>query len=294
MTGDGVRHRSVVRDVLRTAYEAYSSTSADERRTVEDTAADFTTRVDRRLTGRIEDCFAAQEPEFTVLSEEQETVTRPESGPIAIVDEVDGTANLAKGNGDLPFGTVVAIADVADPTFDEVVAMGYLVLPRGDLYEAYRGEGATLTQGWIADDGVDETRETSALGSTGRRSVAGSPPDVLVDQYMLADRPDLAEPLWSMGYPGDFRSLCHHLTLVARGSYDVAVSGDYCRLHEAKRATAEELAGAYRLLVESGGAVTDWEGEPLDGTRIGFADGDTHDVVAAATEELAREVAGRL
>jgi hypothetical protein len=38
--------------------------------------------------------------------------------------------------------------------------------------------------------------------------------------------------------------------------------------------------GGYRLLVESGGAVRDWDSDPLNRIRIGFADSDTHDFVA--------------
>jgi fructose-1,6-bisphosphatase/inositol monophosphatase family enzyme len=297
MRGDPA-YRTAVRGALETAHETFVATSDEDRRVVEDTAADFTTAVDRRLGERIRAFFDAQPTEFCLLSEEGPTAPSSRSAPIVIVDEVDGTANLAKGNGDLPFGTVVAVADAVDPTFDDVAAMGYLVLSTGDLYEAYRGQGASLTRRWAGRSDATDDPARSRLESSGRSRVDGTadqaPPSVLVDQYMLAGRPELARTLWTLGYPGDYRSLCHHLALVARGDYDIAVSGDHCVLHEEKRATAEELAGAYRLVIESGGAVMDWEGVPLCDVRIGFADGETHDVVAAATESLARETARHL
>ncbi len=291
-------YRTAVRGVLKAAHETFVRTSDEDRQTVEDTEADFTTAVDRRLGKRIRAFFDAQPTEFCVLSEEGPVASRPNSAPIVIVDEVDGTANLAKGNGDLPFGTVVAVADTADPTFDDVVAMGYLVLSTGDLYEAYRDQGASLTRRWARQPDTTSSPSRSNLESSGRSRINSdvdqTPPSVLVDQYMLAGRPELARTLWTLGYPGDYRSLCHHLTLVARGDYDIAVSGDYCVLHDGKRATAEELAGAYRLVTESDGAVIDWEGNPLGDVRIGFADDKTHDIVAAATENLACETARHL
>jgi fructose-1,6-bisphosphatase/inositol monophosphatase family enzyme len=284
------RFQSVVRGALERADAAFAELSDDDRRAVPTEDADFTTAFDRSLTDRFEQFFADQSARYAVLTEEQTDAATVDADYLAIVDEVDGTANLANGVGELPFGPVVAVCDDPDPTFGDVAAMGYLVLPTGDLYEAYRGEGAFLTRGWAAAGDDRRTR----LETTGRTSADGTPPNVLVDQYMLAERPELASVLWRLGYPGDYRSLGHHSALVARGAYDVAVSGDYCLLHEGKRATAEELAGASRLVSEAGGAVTDWDGDSLRTQRIGFDDGKPHDVVVAASEELASVVAERL
>lgn len=281
------RFRPVVRGALRRARDAFGELSDEDREAVPTEDADFTTAFDRSLTERFERFFAERADQYAVLTEEQTTTAAADADYLVIVDEVDGTANLAKGVGELPFGPVIAICDDLDPTFGDVVAMGYLVLPTGDLYEAYRDEGAFLTREWAEEAGGRRTR----LRTTGVTTSEQTPPDVLVDQYMLAERPDLASTLWSLGYPGDFRSLGHHSALVARGAYDVAVSGDYCLLHDGKRATAEELAGGFRLVAEAGGAVTDWDGRSLRSQRIGFAEGKPHDVVVAATREFAAEVA---
>ncbi|SFG73420.1 fructose-1,6-bisphosphatase [Halopelagius inordinatus] len=281
------RFRPVVRGALRRARSAFGELSNEDRTAVPTEDSDFTTDFDRSLTERFEQFFAERDERYSVLTEEQATTTASDADYLVIVDEIDGTANLANGIGELPFGPVIAICDDIDPTFGDVVAMGYLVLPTGDLYEAYRDEGAFLTRRWAEEPDGRRTRlQTTAVTMSDQ-----TPPGVLVDQYMLAERSDLASALWGLGYPGDFRSLGHHSALVARGAYDVAVSGDYCLLHEGKRSTAEELAGAFRLVAEAGGTVTDWNGRSLRSRRIGFTEGKPHDVVVAANREFATEVA---
>ncbi len=74
---------------------------------------------------------------------------------------------------------------------------------------------------------------------------------------------------------------------VARGAYDVAVTGDFCRWAEHKHSTAEELAGGYLLVTEAGGAVVDWSGDDLGPQQVGFHEERPFNVVVAATDALA-------
>jgi len=311
--------RETLRGCLRAIDEDYRALERDgHASTVTDRSVDFATAADTELTETIRDYFASRPRTYRVLSEESVTGTdtagRATEADAAggrnatdvpdltvIADEIDGTANMLNG-GDAPFGPVVAIATVGDPTFDDVAAAGFLSLQTGDLYEAYRGEGAVRTERWARDgddsDGNDADRNDAGgdiLSTSGRTSVAGDDyPQLLVDQYMLSGVPDVVERCLSTGYPGDFRSWIYHVALVARGSYDLAVTGDHCELNEAKRATAEELAAGYRLVTEAGGSVVTWEGDDLGPERIGMAEGRTFDTVVGATGALAREFAGRL
>jgi fructose-1,6-bisphosphatase/inositol monophosphatase family enzyme len=282
---------AVIRGCFRAISDEYRALErSGHTSTITDRSTDFATTADKRLTDTIREHFSSQPSTYRLLSEESSDGSSG-GDRVVIADEIDGTANMVNG-GDAPFGPVLAVASGEDPTFDDVVAAGFLSLQSGDLYEAYRGEGATLTERWI--ENRDDT-EAVPLSTSGRPTVSGDDyPQILVDQYMLSGIPEVAERCWTAGYTGDFRSWMYHIGLVARGSYDLAVTGDYCALHENKRATAEELAGGYLLVSEAGGAVTTWNGTDLGPERIGMAEGRTFDTVVGATERLAREFAQRL
>jgi fructose-1,6-bisphosphatase/inositol monophosphatase family enzyme len=283
--------KTTIRGCLRAIDDEYRELErAGHTSTIADRSTDFATTADKRLTDTIREYFSSQPATYRVLSEESSAESNA-GDRVVIADEIDGTANMLNG-GDAPFGPVLAVAATGDPRFEDVLAAGFLSLQSGDLYEAYRGEGAFHTAGW-AESEADI--EAAPLSTSGRTAVSGSDhPQILVDQYMLSGAPEVAERCWSVGYPGDFRSWIYHMGLVARGSYDLAVTGDYCALHENKRATAEELAGGYLLVSEAGGTITTWDGTDLGPERIGMAEGRTFDTVVGATEQLAREFARRL
>ena len=284
------RLRSVVRGCLRRIHDDFTGIELrGEGTRVIDRSVDFSTKADSIISRTIRAYFDSLPESYVVFSEEREHDTDHGATRAVIADEIDGTANLIGGGG-LPFGPVIAIAPDPDPLFTDITAVGFLSIPTGDLYEAYRGAGASVVTGWIG--GRNDTQLLSTSGRT--RLSAEPPPNVLVDQYMLGDRPELARTLWTMGYPGDFRSWAYHTAAVARGSYDLAITGDHCALNDAKRATAEELAGGYLLIREAGGHVTTWNGGRLDSKRIGMADTATFDVVAAASEELAVAASKRI
>lgn len=286
--------RKIIRGCFDRLYDDF--TELDQTKdpsTVIDRDVDFSTLADKRLSCSLREYFASQPDTYIVRSEES-TVDEPDSADwIVIGDEIDGTANMING-GDIPFGPIIAITTEREPRFNDVAAMGFMSLRSGDLYEAYRGEGAFLTKGWA--NGDDETGESSRRLSTSSRTAFSEDeyPQILVDQYMLSGRPALAEVCWTVGYPGDFRSWAYHIALVARGTYDLAVTGDYCTFHQAKRSTAEELAGGYLLLSEAGGTITTWTGDDIGPEPIGMNDGRTFDTIAAATEQLAVRFSDRL
>lgn len=283
-----------VRGCLSRLYEDFSTLESQGGATaVVDREVDFSTEADVRLSESVQEYFDAQPETYTVLSEESDPDTDATSEWTVIVDEIDGTANMMNG-GDVPFGPIIAISPATDPRFEDVVAMGFLALPSGQLYEAYDGQGASLTEGWITSDDATE-ESTRPLETSSRTAIEmGDPPQILVDQYMLSGRPELAELCWTIGYPGDFRSWAFHMALVARGSYDLAITGDHCELHAEKRATAEELAGGYLLVEEAGGTITTWAGDSLGPELIGMVDTRTFDTIVASTEELAERFSRRL
>jgi fructose-1,6-bisphosphatase/inositol monophosphatase family enzyme len=276
--------QATIRNCLEEVRRTYLELETGQRSTVVDASVDFTTAADTLISETIAEYFRELRTDYRLLSEES-AATSGEAGQTVIVDEIDGTANMINGS-DAPFGPVVAIAPTDDPRFRDIEAMGFLALNSGDLYEAYKDDGAFVTSDWARD--IEETTRLSTAATGG---LSGDEfPQVLVDQYMLSDRAEIAEALWNLGYPGDFRSTAYHVSLVARGSYDAAVTGDYCALNQNKRATAEELAGGYLLVTEAGGTVTTWSGEDIGDKRVGLDDGETFDSIVASNEKMAQRI----
>lgn len=282
------KFRPIIRGCLQQVYNDFIDLG-QERTIVVNRSVDFSTKADEVISHSLRRYFESLPDSYVILSEEQENQTDTDATWTVICDELDGTANLISG-GSLPFGPVIAITSNIDPSFSDITSMGFLVIPSGDLYEAYRDFGASVITGWI-----DGNTDSQPLSTTGRTRLSGEPfPNILVDQYMLGNYPELAQTLWSMGYPGDFRSWAYHMALVARGAYDLAITGDHCALNDEKRATAEELAGGYLLIKEAGGEITTWDGDCLGPKRIGMADEATFDVTVAASEELAKATSKRV
>ncbi len=292
--------RDVLREAFQTIFEEYQrldGEGATSEYVEGDDLDDFASVADRALTSEIEDYFGDLDG-YNVLSEEGDREFSESDDYTVIVDEFDGTDNMLVGEGELPFGPVIAIAEDPDPAFNDVAAAGYLELTSGNYYEAFREEGASLFREAaeefddLENSGI-EPQEIEASDSTSLDPE--KPPSGIVDIYMTGDSAgDIIDQFNDVAYQGDFRSWAEHMALVARGAYDFAVTGDRNALNPEKRATAEELAAGHLLITEAGGTVTDWQGKSIAYKEIGFHDGETFDVVVAGTEEMADKVAERL
>jgi fructose-1,6-bisphosphatase/inositol monophosphatase family enzyme len=281
----------IIQNCFRQVRQLYSELENEKETTkVVDRTVDFKTVAEDKISETIQDYFADQPTDYQFLSEESSSSSGNGKNAV-IVDEIDGTANMIAGD-DLPFGPCLAITKTTEPCFQDVLAMGFLSLHSGDLYEAYKNRGAFLTKDW-AEKG--EEASTRKLSTSSKTDLTGPEyPKLLVDQHMLSGVPNLADLCCKSGYPGDFRSWAYHMSLVARGSYDLAITGDHCSLQTEKHSTPEELAGGYLLVSEAGGVVSTWEGNDVGESEIGMARGKTFDVVVAATNEIARDFTDRL
>ncbi|MFB6147504.1 MAG: inositol monophosphatase family protein, partial [Candidatus Nanohaloarchaea archaeon] len=101
---------------------------------------------------------------------------------------------------------------------------------------------------------------------------------------MLGKAPRIAENAWKY-WCNDYGSSGHHFALVAEGTRDGFITGGHGYVKEKK--TGEEIAGMQLLVDEAGGAVTDWSGEDIGSLKIRLPEGKNHDVIAAATDDLA-------
>lgn len=292
--------KQVLREAFQRIFEEYQRLER-EGATSEyadgDDLDDFASVADHVLADEIEVYFGELDG-YNVLSEEGDREFSESDEYTVIVDEFDGTDNMIVGEGELPFGPVIAIAKGSDPAFKDVVASGYMELTSGNYYEAYRGEEALFFRGAAGKlDNLEksdiESRRIEASDLT--RFKSGKTPSGIIEIYMNGEiAGDIIDSFNDMAYLGDFRAWAQHMALVSRGAYDFAVIGDNNALNPEKRATAEELASGYLLITEAGGTVVDWNAESIADEKIGFHRDKTFDVVVAGTEEMAEFVAEKL
>lgn len=268
-------------------YQKLREKGVDQENLVEN---DIVTAVDHAMTELITDFFKDFDTNstFSFVSEEmnksnlnRETL---DADYTILFDEVDGTAKMRRRTGS--FGPIVAVAKGEDPRFQDIVAAGFLDLAENELYEATRDGGAFHIRGFTGENPVRKRIETSQRSTIDGKYLMG----LLLDQPMLGKVPEIASKAWQ--YPcNDFGVQARHYSWVADGTWDAFITGGHSHMPEKDCNTGEELAGLQLIVKEAGGEVVDWDGNPIDEKRIGLLDGVNHDVVAAATAELAVEVA---
>lgn len=205
----------------------------------------------------------------------------------AVEDDIDGSLNSEDGRNMLPFGTIVGIFENPEPVFDECMSMGFLEYTSGNIYFATKGAGAYVIENFARD----QSAKLKKISTTGRKTIGGDKPfKLLPDIYMLGSVSPYFVNYSDRAWLGDFRSKAVHFAMVASGAADVFVAGDNC-YNPKKRATGEELASAYLLVKEAGGAVLDWSKNDIGPKNVGLGEGQkkTFHFVAAATEDLASE-----
>ncbi|MFB6242144.1 MAG: inositol monophosphatase [Candidatus Nanosalina sp.] len=285
MTGERQRFQPLLEELFRDMLEEFREIRGEglDSKDVSD-GKDIVTEVDHRMTDIVTSFFSERDEEYLLASEEMNKDGRSEASGDAdytvIFDEIDGTANMKDYAG--PYGPIVGIAEGSEPSFDDVVAAGFLELTRGVFYHAYLGEGSYRRNGI---DGEDEKIRVSSAEDleidTG----------LLVDQAMFSKKPDIAEGAWQ-SWCNDFGCQGHHYALVAEGSRDACITGGYGLLKD--KNTAEELAGMYLLVSEADGVVTDWNGRELGENEIGMKKGLNHNIVAASSRQLAENICDKV
>lgn len=284
--------QSTVHDVLSRAQKRYSKLSAaDADQHVVDERGDIATQVDKEMTDVFDTYFSEQESRYALISEEgvkDTTATMTDPDYTVILDEIDATNNMRNRIG--YFGPIFGIAEGDNPTFNDVVAMGFLDLNHNTLYEAYKDENAYKSRNWQT-----EHEEQRQITTTDRVRIGDDErPSALLDQYMLSGNPAVAEKLWPQAYPGDYRSTAQHLAWIADGTYDFFITGNHCAYNDEKLMTAEEIAGGYLLITEANGVMTDWDGNDIGEETIGLTEQKSFNILSAATLPLAKDIASLL
>ena len=228
---------------------------------------DVVTAADRDAQQQVLATVRREFPDDPFLCEEEVQVTGPEavdrreavprSGPVWVIDPIDGTANYVRGL--RYWATVVAALVDGDP-----VGVATYLPAQEDIYAA--GPESVTRNGdpMCVSDRSDP--ETFALGAVGRwpREAGGASPDALWSRF------------------GDVRrvgSMQATLALVASGSLEGAVATGTPH-------PWDSIAGA-ELVRRAGGTVTDLRGEPWTHGATGLvaSNGRAHDRLLDAVSD---------
>ncbi len=275
-----------VKGALMECYKAVVGKGAEARAKVE-TDIDIRTVGDLAAKQAFIDYFRASKLPLALYTEELEkpVMFSPEPAYSAVGDEIDGTYNFHRGMGMLPCGSIIGISASKNPTFGDFLCCGFLEFNSGNLFYAIKGKGAYAIEGWAKNGSASRKLTTS-----GKKNL-GEVEKVLLDFYMLSGLSRLFVPFGRE--IGDYGSFAAHLALIANGSADLFIGADNCT-NLRKRKTGEELGPLYLLVKEAGGAVLDWNGNDLGPEEVGLDRKKAFHAIAAATEELGKELVAKI
>ncbi|MFH1714383.1 MAG: inositol monophosphatase family protein [Candidatus Nealsonbacteria bacterium] len=220
---------------------------------------DISTEGDIGVSDSLIEFFQKEKVPAVLDSEESGTVKLIEN-PIYRIgsDDVDGTFNFFRGEGMLPYCTIITIFDSMEPYFGDALVAGIIEHNSGRVWHAVRGGGCFLN---------DVRVKSSGTKAINRKTL------VAVDLYASKDV-SVFSGISSKVWLKDFGSAGFHLAGVSSGMFDGYLSADN---------KAYEL-GAGLLIKEAGGYLMNWDGTPLDEVR--YNPKTSYSVIAAATREL--------
>lgn len=260
----------ICKDALKLSHRIEREIGEKGRKEVHDRhVTDISTQTDRIISQGLIDHFKSKNLPAVLYSEESGKVQLSKNPKLTITfDDLDGTDNFYRGRGILPYCTVVTILDSVVPTFDDIVVAGVIEHNTGDIWHASRGDGCYLN---------DKKCRTSGRKILDRRTL------VVSDHYTT----DITRSLdiYSKCWVKDFGCAAFHFIGICggkadgKGMFDAFINSNQ---------QAHELGAAYLLIKEAGGCIVDWDGNSIGSKKYLFDN--RYPVVAAATEELAKEI----
>lgn len=205
-----------------------------------------------------------------ILQSEESGILVLEDRPSYLIafDDLDGTDNFFRGNGLLPYCTVIAVLKEPMIRFDDVIAAGIIELRTGTVWLAETGNGVTV-------DGV--------AAHPSRRSILDRRTLITIDHYGVG--PDIMDltSLHADGWVKDFGSSALHLAGVSNGLFDAYIS---------TRQKGHEIAAGYLLIREAGGWMSDFSGQLFDQRAFDF--NSTYQMVACTNKKLFTHIQSRI
>lgn len=156
-----------------------------------------------------------------------------------VFDNIDGTNNYYRGEGILPYCTVIAILGGIAPTFGDTIAAGIVEHRSGTLWLAQQGGGTTVN--------AIPTHASERRGLDRRTLIA-------VDHYASVGDLLRIEHIHRAAWVKDFGSAAMHLAGVASGMFDGYITT--CQ-------KGHEIAAEFLLIQEAGDCITNFSGKPF-------------------------------
>ena len=256
----------IVQEALSLARTTLEALGTQARHRVHDArVVDITTVGDRAVSDSLLRFFRESGVPAVLLSEESgrtDLAAHPEY--TVVFDDIDGTDNYHRGEGALPYCTVIAILNGAKPRFRDAVAAGIIEHRTRNTWTAERGAGAFLNGTQV---------------HVSKRSLLDRQTLVVVDHYAAAADVVRLEALYPAAWVKDFGSAALHLAGVSSGMFDAYVN---------PRQKSHEIVAGYLLINEAGGVVSDFSGNAIDGRPFEFDA--TYDLIAAANNSISESI----
>ncbi len=207
-----------------------------------------------------------------VISEEHGT-TDTEKKPeyLGILDGLDGSGVYAEHGNDGRFGTMFAIYENLEPTYNDYVACGIMDHSTGNMYIASKKGGAIM---------YDGTKFSSIYTSLYSDITAEA--GIYIDEYFDINKTTFSQKLqqFSPKY------------LKASAPYYADVASDNAALAlECTRKNNLELAVAYGLIKEAGGVMVDLQGNDIgDKPYLTFGQDEHVPIITAANRDLVEKL----
>ncbi len=228
------------------------------------------TRADKLISAALCKFFKNSKLPAILYSEETGKLTLTNNPLYTIaIDDLDGTENYLRGYGSLPFCTVVTIFDSTSPCFKDAIAAGVIEHNSGNTWIAIRGNGTYFNGKKIIKMKNEKINRLSLI---------------TVDHYGAQKNVVKLKRIHHDAWVKNFGAAAFHLAGVSSGMFDAYVSLAWQKAHE--------LGAGYLLVKESGGAITDLKGKPIDNVKFDF--NATYAIVAVSTPSLLKQIVNRI
>jgi len=204
-----------------------------------------------------------------IISEEHGVVDiTPSPKYLGILDGLDGSGVYKKSRGVGRYGTMFAIYDSLDPTYDDYLISGAMEHTTGRMYIAVKGEGLSIEK-----DGKIIKAKSSG------KTILDKTINIRIDEYTEMNKKVFSEKLKDFDIQWNGSS-CISYVDVASGVADLAL--------ECTRKNNLEIAVAYGLETEAGAVIVDINGNSLGNKKyLSFGQDEQVSVITAATRDLA-------
>lgn len=211
-----------------------------------------------------------------VHAEEHGIVDIGEPRLTAVLDGLDGTAVYKRERGSGRYGTMFGLFDGTDPSYDDYLVSGVMEHAMKRLFLATKGGGS-----WIVEGEIRRPVHTSG------RTRLESGTKINIEEWFEINKQTFSQPLAPFS---PHRNRPEHPDASCRCYVDVAAGADDLTL-ECTRKGNLEIAAAYGLIREAGGAIVDAEGSSIGHRRyLDYGQKEQVPIITAATPELAADL----